>query len=83
MLMVKDILPDYPLDNIMVRTNFPKCVEDNTGDGMLFGYVAWDGEKLISLDGDIYYLDEYVTKYEWANGQLVYWIHSTWSGDEK
>ena len=40
MLTVKDILPDYPLDNIMVRTNSPKCVEDNTGDGMLCGLLS-------------------------------------------
>lgn len=82
-IKVRDILPNYPLNDIMVRTNYPKGVDDYTGDGILLGYVVWNGKELISLDGDTYYLDEYVTRYEWDNGQLIYWIHSIWSGDEE
>ena len=44
---------------------------------MLFGYCAWDGEKLISLDGDSYSLDETVVRYEWEDdGTLTYWTHA-------
>lgn len=78
-MKVRDILPDRPLDQIMVRTNSPiegkECI--------LFGYCAWDGTKLISLDGDFYSLDEEIYKYEWQEDYgLVYWIHSEWSNDD-
>lgn len=72
-MKVKDILPEYPLNNITVRMNDPW--EDN----MLFGYCAWDGKNLISLDGDSYYLDEEIVKYEYdAVGNLTYWISGQW-----
>ena len=44
---------------ITVRTNSPFDGED-----MLFGFCSWDGENLISEDGDSYDLDDEVVKYE-------------------
>lgn len=78
-MTVKDILPDRPLDCITVRTNSP--FEDEP-DGMLFGCCAWDGENLISLDGDNYYLGDEVSRYEWSDdGSLTYWFQSDWRID--
>jgi len=78
-MKLKDILPEEPLDRIMVRTNDPW---DEDPDGMLFGYVGWDGANLVDLDGDYYSLNEEVTRYEWEeDGSLTYWIHSDWSVD--
>lgn len=73
-MKLRDILPSYPLQNIQVRTNDP------FGDDMLFGYCHWTGSELVSGDGDSYYLDEEVVKYEFdeENGRLTYWIHSEW-----
>lgn len=74
-MKVKDILPNYPIKNIQVRTNDP------WGGDMLFGYCHWTGENLISGDGDSYYLDEEISKYEFdkGNNKLTYWIISEWS----
>lgn len=73
---VREILPDYPVNSIMVRTNHPFYDDEN---GLLVGYCSWDGESLIPLDGDIYRLDEIVYKYEWEeDGSLTYWILSNW-----
>lgn len=75
-MKVRDILPNYPLERIMVRTNDPFKEEP---DGILFGYVSWDGANFVDIDGDNYYLDEEVTRYEWEeDGSLTYWIHSEW-----
>lgn len=76
-MTVKDILPDHPLPCITVRTNNPFKDES---DGMLFGRCAWDGERLISLDGDDYYLYDEVYRYEWSDdGSLTYWVRSEWT----
>ena len=74
-MKVKDILPSYPLEWIEVRTNDP------FGDDMLFGYCHWTGTNLVSADGDNYYLDEEVVKYEFdeENRKLIYWIVSEWA----
>lgn len=71
---LKDILPNYPINNIEVRTNDP------FGDDMLFGYCHWTGTELISGDGDYYSLDEIITKYEFneEKHKLTYWILSEW-----
>ena len=73
-MKLRDILPSYPLQNIQVRTN------DSFGDDMLFGYCHWTGSELVSGDGDSYYLDEEIVKYEFdeENGELTYWIYSEW-----
>ena len=79
-MKLKDILPPTPLKQIMVRTNDPL---NKNYDGILFGYVSWDGEKLISLDGDNYYLEEEITRWTWENdGSLTYWIHSDWETEK-
>ena len=73
-MKLKDILPNYPLENIEVRTNNP------FGEDMLFGFCSWTGTDLISEDGDSYYLDEEIVKYEFdkKNKELIYWIKSEW-----
>lgn len=75
--LVSDLLVGAPpIDLIMVRTNLPH------GGDTLFGYCCWDGEELKSLDGDNYYMDETVLKYEWSDVspvKLTYWIHSEWT----
>ena len=78
-MKVRDILPSYPLKYIEVRTNDPY------GEDMLFGYCHWTGVQLVSGDGDNYYLDEEISKYEFneETGELTYWIISKWSGGEK
>ena len=78
-MIVKDILPPFPITEIEVRTNAPP---DSGQEDMLFGYCRWDGEHLISIDNDTYYLQEKVTKYHFYHDQgtpkLVYWIESVW-----
>ena len=73
-MIVKDILPDYAVNNIQVRTTDPY------GNDILFGYCHWTGTELISGDGDSYYLDEEISKYEFdkVNNKLTYWIISEW-----
>lgn len=73
-MKVKDILPDCPIKDIQVRTNDP------WGGDMLFGYCHWTGESLVSGDGDSYYLEEEIYKYEYdeENNYLTYWIISEW-----
>ena len=74
-MKVKDILPSYPLKWIEVRTNDPY------GDDMLFGYCHWTGVSLVSADGDNYYLNEEIVKYEFdeENRKLIYWVESEWA----
>lgn len=76
-MKLKDILPNYPLENIEVRTNNP------FGEDILFGFCSWTGIDLISEDGDSYYLDEEIVKYEFdeKNKELIYWIVSEWKED--
>lgn len=74
-MKVKDILPNYSLNNIEVRTNDPF-----DGD-MLFGFCHWTGSELVSGDGDNYYLEEEISKYEFdeENRKLTYWIVIDWA----
>lgn len=74
-MKVKDILPSYPLEWIEVRTNDP------FGDDMLFGYCHWTCTNLVSADGDNYYLNEEIVKYEFdeENRKLIYWVVSEWA----
>ena len=71
-MKLKDILPSYPINNIEVRTNDPD------GDDMLFGFCHWTGTELISGDGDNYYLNEEISKYEFDGEHFTYWIISEW-----
>lgn len=74
-MKVKDILPNHSIQNIEVRTNDP------FGGDMLFGYCHWTGKNLISGDGDNYYLDDEISKYEFdkEKNELTYWIISEWT----
>lgn len=76
-MKLRDILTKgKPVETIMARTNDPF---DECEDGILFGYCQWDGEKLISLDGDYYSLEEEIVRFEYENeNYLVYWTHSDW-----
>lgn len=73
-MKLRDILPDYPIEDITVRTNDP------WGGDMLFGYCHWTGTELISGDGDNYYLDDEISKYmfDLEKKRLVYWVESEW-----
>lgn len=81
-MTLKDILPSYPIDRIMVRTNYPDEVDElskaERSLGMLFGYCAWDGENLESLDGDTYSVNMEIEKYEVSDHGLVVWFLSDW-----
>ena len=73
-MRLRDILPDYSIEDIGVRTNDP------WGGDMLFGYCHWTGTELISGDGDNYSLDDEIVKYEFdeEKKELTYWIESEW-----
>jgi hypothetical protein len=77
-MKVKDILPSYPVRTIEVRTNTPDDVLD---EDMLFGFCHWTGTELVSEDGDDYYLDEEIYKWEYDEfyNALTYWIVSEWN----
>ena len=62
-MKVKDIMPANPI-NIMVRVFLPEYLCDCPEEDTLFGYCAWDGEKLISHDGDSYDLNDEIVKWE-------------------
>ena len=49
---------------------------------MLFGYCSWNGEELMSLDGDTYYVEDDIEKYELDGDNLTYWIKGEWIGAE-
>lgn len=73
-MKLKDILPNHPIDTIMVRTNDPY------GGDTLFGYCHWTGTELVSDDGDSYYIDDEIYKYEFNEDKtfLTYWFMSNW-----
>lgn len=73
-MTLRDILPKAPVENIMVRANAPEHI----GGDMLLGYCAWDGNRLVSLDGDSYCLDDEVVRYEFGDCGLVYWTTVEW-----
>ena len=81
-LRLRDLLSDKPFD-IEYRCNAPKCDDE---DDMLFGYCRWDGNELISLDGDSYYLNDVIENYEWRytdeGDYLTVWIEVVWSSDK-
>lgn len=81
-MKLRDILPDYPVSHIMVRTNYPDDIDELSKSerslGMFFGYCSWNGEDLESLDGDTYSLDMEIEKYEMNEGGLVVWFLSDW-----
>lgn len=76
-MTVKDILPANSI-SIMVRVFLPEHIVDFPNEDTLFGYCEWDGEKLISHDGDSYELDDEIVKWEvhvYDNEPyIVYWL---------
>lgn len=87
MLYLRDLLPkESGIITIEYRCFGPK---DEYGDreDMLFGYCKWDGENLISGDGDNYYLGDVITHYEWFDEKtkkdLTVWIDVQWSCERK
>jgi hypothetical protein len=51
---------------------------------MLYGYCEWDGKELKSTDGDNYYLNDLIEKYEFDdNYGLIVWISVRWNSDKK
>jgi hypothetical protein len=73
-MKLKDILPEQPVERIMVRTYGPD------GEDMLFGYCMWTGSELISGDGDSYSIEEEIVKYAFDEYGLIYWFESEWIG---
>lgn len=76
-MVFRDALNKGPVKEIEVRTNASN--ELPYKDDMLFGYCSWDGEKLISLDGDFYDLGEEIYRFEYDGDGLTVWIVSNWS----
>jgi hypothetical protein len=81
MVYLRDLLPKGKKVKIQYRCNAPKMDDE---EDMLFGYAIWTGEELVSGDGDSYYLDDVVEKYEWdSDMDLTIWIEVVWSSGRK
>lgn len=77
MTFLRDLLVNNKPVNIMYRCNspFPDMEPD-----MLYGYCRWTGKELESVDGDSYYLNDVIDKYEIEeDGSLTVWISVVWS----
>lgn len=69
--------PDQYIE-IEYRCNSPFPEEED----ILFGYATWNGEELISNDGDNYYSRDRVYAHEWIDSHhLTVWIEVKWSND--
>lgn len=80
MTFLRDLLTKNKPVDIMYRCNSP--LEDMEPD-MLYGYCRWDGQKLESGDGDSYYLNDVIEKYEYdTDGMLIVWISVVWSSSK-
>ena len=83
MIYLKDLLPAHKTVKVEYRCNAPKDYDE---EDMLFGYAIWNGEELISGDGDNYYLRDVVEDFEWTYSDegdyLTIWIEVIWSGDK-
>lgn len=81
MVYLRDLLPKGKKVKIQYRCNAPEMDDE---EDMLFGYAIWTGEELVSGDGDNYYLDDVIEKYEWdGDMDLTIWIEVTWSSGRK
>lgn len=79
-MKLKNLLTPGIALTIEYRCNEPK----EFGGDMLFGHCYWDGEELISGDGDSYYLDDEIEKFELREpGYITVWIEVEWSGDNE
>ena len=73
-IRLKDLLSDTSV-NIEYRTNSP--LEDE--DDMLFGFCAWDGVELHSIDGDNYSIEDIISSFKWESpSDLIVWFESEW-----
>lgn len=83
MLYLKDLLPANKKVRVEYRCNGPVDEYGETED-MLFGYALWNGEELISGDGDNYYLNDIVEHYKWYGEEdLTIWIEVIWNVNRK
>ena len=78
MLRLRDLLTKGKPFDIEYRCNAPKCDDE---DDMLFGYCYWDGEELLSGDGDNYYLNDVIERYQCDGKHLTVWIEVKWNSD--
>lgn len=84
-MTIKDLIKDKDYDYISLRVTTPEHFEEND---MFFGACKSVNGVLISLDGDNYYDDEVVVRYEeWSkedvkNGLTVVvemeWMYGEW-----
>ena len=83
MLYLRDLLPAGKKVKVEYRCDGPVDEYGDTED-MLFGFAIWNGEELISGDGDNYYLGDVVDRYEWESEEdLTIWIVVSWSCERK
>lgn len=79
MIFLRDLLKEKQSTTIEYRINSPVPGED-----MLYGYAFWNGRSLESIDGDSYYLNDVIEKYEYKTDEyLTIWIEVVWSGGER
>lgn len=76
MIFLRDLLEEKHPRTIEYRINSPIEEED-----MLYGFAFWNGHELESIDGDNYYLNDVVEKYEIRDEDyMTIWIEVVWSG---
>ena len=81
MVFLRDLLVEGVPTTIQYRCNAPKLDDE---EDMLFGYAYWNGRSLESVDGDSYYLNDVIEKYEReSDDYLTVWIEVVWSGGKE
>ena len=71
-MKLKDLLKNTAID-IEYRTYDP------FGEDVLAGYCRWTGSELVSVDGDNYSIDDYISKHRWnSSNNLTIWYESKW-----
>ena len=71
-MKLKDLLGDTPVD-IEYRTYDP------FGEDILTGACRWTGSELISVYGDNYSTEDYISKHRWNHSNsLTIWYESKW-----
>ena len=78
-MKLRDLLVNNKPMEIKYRINSPV---DEEGD-MLFGYCRWTGSELESGDGDSYYLDDEIERYEINGTEITVWIRVNWIRPEE
>lgn len=67
-MTIKDLIANKDYDYISWRVTAPDCIED---DDIFFGACKSKNGELIPLDGDTYYDDEIVLRYEeWSKEDI-------------